>query len=408
MKIVQINAVNGILSTGRTTRELSNELRKRGHDSYVIYAEGDGMEEEQSYRMGNWWGHKLHGLCSRISGLQGYYSKYSTRKMLCYLKKLQPDIIHLRNLHSNYIHVNMLLRYLAKEQIPTVITLHDCWFYTGRCSHYTINKCEQWKTACKRCPNNRNNMPSWFFDRSKKMWLDKKKYFSRLEHLAVVGVSDWITKEASQSFLSCGKIMKRIYNWIDLERFSPRDSREFRHSIGLDDRFILLGVASKWEIGKGLHRFLTLAEKLPEDFMVILVGAIDEEVLLPGNVRNIPFCTDLDQLAMLYSVSDVLVSLSREETFGKVMAEALACGTPLVVYNSTACPELVGERCGYVATHNRLKEIYDGILQIYENKKEYYSQHCRRFAIEKFSLSHGIEAYIELYDTLIKEKTGDD
>lgn len=405
MKIVQINAVNGILSTGRTTRELSKALRERGHDSYVIYGEGEVLEGEQTYKMGSWWGHKLHGLCSRITGLQGYFSRYSTVKMLHYLKKLQPEIVHLRNLHSNYIHVNLLLRYLAKEQIPTVITLHDCWFYTGRCSHYTKNKCYQWKTGCKRCPNNQNNMPSWFFDRSKKMWLDKKKYFQELDHLAVVGVSDWITSEAGKSFLTHGKLIKRIYNWIDLQTFLPRDTTQLRQELGLEHQFILLGVASKWERGKGLHHFLSLAERLAKDFTILLVGGMEEDITLPPNVINIPLCSDLDQLAMYYAMSDVLVSLSKEESFGKVMAEALACGTPLVVYNSTACPELVGEGCGYVAKHNRLKEIYDGILKIHENKKEYYSPHCRNYAIENFGLSQGVEAYIELYGTLIQGKT---
>jgi glycosyltransferase involved in cell wall biosynthesis len=400
MKILQINAVNGILSTGRTTLELAKELKLLGHESYIAYAMAEPYGDH-SYRIGCYLDRKLHALCSRIFGLQAYFSVIATLRLIHYIKTISPDIVHLHNLHSNFINLKLLLKFLGKNKIATVVTLHDCWFYTGRCFHYSKNQCYQWQTKCVRCPNNDNTTPSWFFDRSEKMWRDKKHYFNKLDNLAVVGVSDWIIKEAERSFLSKAKHLSRIYNWINLEVFKPYEDQELRRSLGLEHEFIIIGVAAVWGDSKGILEFIKLSRMISKDSKIMLIGSMDQRYSLPPGIISLPLTHDCTELARYYSMSDVLVSLSREESFGKVVTEAIACGTPAVVYNSTALPELVGYECGYVTKKNTLQEIYHGIEQIKANTKLHYSANCRRFAEEHFDMHKCVKEYEKLFQSLI-------
>jgi glycosyltransferase involved in cell wall biosynthesis len=402
MKVLQINAVNGILSTGRTTMEMTQELKRLGHEAYTAYAMGI-MMEDHSYRIGCYLDRKVHALCSRIFGLQSYFSVIATLRLIHYMKSICPDIVLLHNLHSNFINLNLLLRFLAKNKIATVITLHDCWFYTGRCFHYSINNCYQWQTKCYCCPNNINTTPTWFFDRSEKMWLDKKKYFSKLDQWAVVGVSDWITKEAEKSFLSKANRLIRIYNWINLEVFKPYDDQDLRKSLGLEHDFIIIGVASVWVASKGLEEFIKLSKMISKNCKILLVGTIDQNYALPSDIISLPLTHDSTELARYYSMSDVLVSLSLEESFGKVVAEAIACGTPAVVYHSTALPELVGEGCGYVTKENILEEILYGIEQVMANTKSNYTSNCLLFAEEHFDMHKCVKEYEALFQSLISK-----
>jgi glycosyltransferase involved in cell wall biosynthesis len=402
MKVLQINAVNGILSTGRTTMEMTQELKRLGHQAYTAYAMGI-MSEDHSYLIGCYLDRKVHALCSRIFGLQSYFSVIATLRLIHYMKTICPDIVLLHNLHSNYINLKLLLKFLGKNKIATVLILHDCWFYTGRCFHYTINNCYQWQTKCQYCPNNLNTTPTWFFDRSEKMWRDKKNYFNKLDHWAVVGVSDWITKEAEKSILSKANRLTRIYNWINLEVFKPYDDQELRRSLELEHDFIIIGVASVWVASKGLEKFIKLSKMISKNCKIMLVGTIDQNYSLPSDIISIPLTHDCVELARYYSMSDVLVSFSLEESFGKVVAEAIACGTPAVVYHSTALPELVGDGCGYVTKENTLEEIHYGIEQVMTNTKRYYTPNCLQFAEEHFDMHKCVKEYEALFQSLISK-----
>ncbi len=404
MKVLQINAVNGILSTGRTTKEMAQELKELGHEAYIAYAIGEASGP-YTYRIGNYLDRKLHALCSRVTGLQAYYSVLATLRLILYIRSIHPDIVLLRNLHSNYINLKLLLCFLGRSKIATVLTLHDCWFYTGRCFHYVTNQCYQWQTGCYRCPNNINTSTTWFFDRSEKMWRDKKHYFNKLDQWAVVGVSDWIRKEAEKSILSKATRVTRIYNWVNLEVFKPCDGLKLRQSLGMEHAFIILGVAAVWGVSKGLQDFIRLSNLISENSKIILIGDMAPNYSLPSNIISLPLTHDSTELASYYSMSDVLVSFSLEESFGKVVAEAIGCGTPAVVYNSTALPELVGDGCGYVTKENTLQEIHYGVEQIRINTKEHYSAKCREFAKEHFDMHQNVKEYEALFQELINKTT---
>lgn len=399
MKVLIINAISKIRSTGRLNAEIADYLNDNGDEGYFAFS--TGLPYEKGYLIGTPCEKRLHSLLSHALGTQAYFSKRGTKKLIKYMNHLKPDVVHLGNLHSNFIHLGMLLTHLSTNNIPTVLTLHDCWAFTGKCSHFTVDECNKWMTVCGQCPRVKRDNKSWLFDRTQKMYRDKKKWFCNIPRLAVVGVSEWMTDQAKLSTLSSSKIIRRIYNWIDLEVFKPANAEELRKKYNLGDKFVILGVASVWSKSKGLEGFLNLAKEIPDDMRIMMVGQINASVQLPQNIIHIDETKSTEEMVGFYSLADVFVQLSVEETFGLVTVEALACGTPAVVINSTANPELIGEGCGFVSNTASTHEIMQYIQKVKEIGKEVFSDHCRRFVLDNFAKEDRIKDYYQVYEEII-------
>lgn len=400
MKILQINAVYKKSSTGRNVQEMHEYLVENEIESYI--AAPDLCELEKNlYKIGNWYDMKVHGLFSRLFGLQGYFSCISTTKLLLYIKKVNPEIIHLHNLHGNYINLKMLLKYIARKNIATVVTLHDCWFYTGRCCHYIEDNCYKWKKQCNHCPALKKYNKSWFFDRSKKMQRDKINWFSRIDKLGVIGVSSWVTEDAKTSpILKNAKKHKTIYNWVDLELFKPIDNA--KKNLGLDDRFVILGVSQTWIERKGVGVFEKLSRILPDDCVIVLVGDANGHEST-DKIKFVGATDSVEELAQYYAAADVFINPSIQETFGKTTAEALACGTPVIGFNATATPELVGtdEKCGYIIDINDAEAYLEKIELIKNNGKSLYTSECRKRAETMFDKDANLKQYLDFYKELM-------
>ncbi len=403
MKILQINAVCDSGSTGRTTRELSDWLLAHGHDSLVVYGNGHS-DYPHAVKISSNFDNKLHGFLARLTGYNAHFSSGATQKLFRIIENFQPDVVHLRNLHGNNVDVPKLLRYLGEYDIPTVITLHDCWLFTGKCTHYTAVKCSSWQEHCGKCPRLKQDIPSWFFDHTAEMLREKRERFEKIPRLAVVGVSDWITNEARRSILSSAKIITRIYNWIDTEvfRFHP----EAKVVLGLaPNDFAVLFISAGWSLSSTKYRDLEkLAVKLNEQGIAMLLAGqlpVDAPVLKLPMVKYLGYLKSTLDLANAYSAADVYVHLSREDTFGKVIAEALACGTPAIVYDTTALSELVPEGCGFVVPEGMIDEIMEKILTLRINRKEYCNSQCITFAHSSFDSEGLMNNYMKLYSNVI-------
>ena len=397
MRIMQINAVCDYGSTGRICRELNDALLEEGHEGIVLYGNGNS-EYGYAKKVAGKLGVKAHGFLARSSGRNAAYSPLATRKILDSIRTYKPDLVHLHNLHGNYVNIGPLLRYLARNDIPTVISLHDCWFYTGKCTHYTEVGCDKWQTGCEYCPKLRDDIPSYFFDRTRKMWREKKQLFVSIPRLAVIGVSDWITGEARKSFLTDAKIVERIYNWIDLDVFCPR-TEAIRERFGIsEEKFTILCIGAGWNRKSSKTAdLLTLADQLDENCQIVLAGSVPFDEELPSNIKYVGYISDTEELASLYSVCDVYVHLSREDTFGKVIAEAMACGTPAIVYRSTACPEIVGEGCGFSVETGNIEAVLAAILEVKKCGKARYSQNCIDYTRRNFSKDQLLRETFEVY-----------
>ncbi len=406
MNILQINAVCDSGSTGRTCRELSDWLIDHGHKSLVVYGSGKS-NYEYAVNICSRFDKQIHGLLERLTGYNARFSYRATRKLFKIIENFAPDVIHLRNLHGNYVHVPKLLQYLGEHDIPTVITLHDCWPFTGKCMHYTSTKCNRWKESCGKCPRLHQDIPSWWFDRTHEMLEEKQKLFSEIPRLAVIGVSDWVTNEARQSILKNAKILTRIYNWIDTEVFYPRENA--RKTLGIsNDEFIVLFISASWQIGSRKYQDLfQIAKRLSEEKIVMLLaGNIqnDADVLKIPTVKKLGYIDTKEKLADIYSSANVYVHLSREDTFGKVIAESMSCGTPVIVYDQTACPELVHEDCGFIVSGEDIDKIIQCIKNIQTQTKIKYLYNCCEFVRNNFNKENLIRDNLQIYSKIIKNE----
>ena len=405
MKIVQINAVYRFGSTGRMTQQLHEYMTAKGIKSYVA-AGNVRSNNSDMIKLGSRFEDKLHGLLSRITGRQGYFSLFSTYLLIRKLKKIKPDLIHLGVLHSNCINLPMLLNYIAEKNIPLAITLHDCWYFTGHCCYFTDHgDCQKWRYHCGKCPALRFWNPSWFFDFSQKNLQDKKKMFGEINRLAVIGVSQWITSFAKQSCLEDATNIVCIYNWIDTNKFHPLPEQaiQMRSKHNLENTFIVVCVSQVWSSGKGYDDIIKVADCC-KDMRFVLVGRIPENLQHPSeNVINIPPVSSQTELAAIYSAADVFVHLSTRETFGLVTAEAMACGTPVVAYNVTATPELVADGCGYTVEPHDIDSVVNALKAIKQKGKVSYSNRCIANVQEHFQQEKQLQAYVDLYTQLIRQ-----
>lgn len=403
MKVAQINSVYGFGSTGIIVRDIEHMLKQKGDACCVICQKAEAPFDNV-FRVGNPLDWKIHALSTRVLGKQGYASVLATRKTLAYLETEKPDIVHLHNLHSNYINLNMLLDYLAKKEIPTVLTLHDCWFFTGKCFHFVTSGCDKWKTECKDCPQNKQDVKSLIFDRSKSVFEDKKKYFQNIPKLTVVGCSEWIKNLAMISPIFKGKKIYRIYNGVDTDVFYYRKSQTFREKNGLTNQFLILGVANKWLQHRNQKVFEKLVNSLSEDEVIIIIGCSEKQKIELSGINKVialGFVKDRNELAELYASVNVFVNLTFEDTLPTVNMEAICCGTPVITYNSCGSPELVEEgRTGYVIPVNDFAALKNSLLMIKEGK---LSRHeCERIGQASFNKNERYLEYLGIYEDLIK------
>lgn len=401
MRIVFINDTYGTGSIGRLSKEIADELIRQGHNVLFFYAQGHS-NEMYCKKICNRNSQRIHALLSRITGLQGYFSINSTINLIRVLNEFRPDIVHLHNLHSNYINLKILTNFLKQYSIPTILTLHDCWFFTGKCTYYVAANCKKWMTGCGKCPLlHRDNVnPSFFFDTTHKCLTDKEKWIASLNNLVVVGVSDWITNEARKSIYK-GKRICRIYNWIDQKLFSYKKSN-LREQHGVSNKKMILMVSSGLSEKKGYNEMIYLSKNLSTEYQLFYIGRNKQKLFIPDNVIHIEHTDNVNQLAEYYSSADVCVNTTLYETFGMVTIEAMSCGTPVIVYNNTASPELVGNGCGVVVNQDDgMDSIINAIKEIETWDRDVTRLKCIMHTKSLFNREQLIQEYINIYKSLI-------
>ena len=395
MKILFVNAVYGRGSTGIITRGLYNCCWKNHIDAYVAYPKGQGYEKCSGYEIGSLIDHKLHALLSRIAGKQAYFSIVSTRFFIKYIERIKPEIVHLHNLHSNYIHLNMLLKYLAEKDIITVITMHDCWYFTGGCFHYANVNCSKWQDKCGSCPKRKDDTSALLYDATSSILIDRKSYLNAIPRLVLVGCSNWVSNECRKSVLS-NRDIRTIYNGFDLKIFHPVDSL-LRKDLSIQDKFVILAPASKWLSALNKNVYTYFLENLSENMVLVLFGCKKDEMLNSSRVIKLGFIHSQSDMAKLYSMADVFVNCSHEDTLSSLNLESQACGTPVVSYDATGNQETVGENCGFVVNTGDYIQLYEKTLLVQKMGKRFFSKACQNFIRTSFDMESNFQKYIELY-----------
>jgi len=402
--LLQINTVVNFGSTGRIINELGQTAIQNGWNSYLAYGRKDQVPQPNLIKIGSDWDVNLHGLQTRLFDQHGLGSRNATNKFIKHIDQIKPTIIHLHNLHGYYINIEILFNYLELKNIPVVWTFHDCWPMTGHCVYFDVVGCEKWKSVCYHCPQTREYPASLCWDRSLQNFHLKKELFSSLKNLTIVPVSRWLENIVKQSYFSEFPIQV-ISNGIDMDVFSPLQNSNILHKYRLENKFIILGIASIWSTHKGLNDFTELSKKLKSDEQIILVGLTEFQLkTLPTNIIGISRTENVQELVALYSVADVFINPSVEEIFGLTTVEALACGTPTIVFNATASPELIKPEIGFVVGKGDISGLIEAIKTIKVKGKNYYSLACRDHIKKLYDKNDRHIDYLNLYESILSKQ----
>lgn len=400
MRIIQINSFFSAGGTARVVNGIYDAAKAAGDECVVAAARGEIVHPHDSFRICGKASVYRNAAMVRIFDNEGFSGRKSTVRLIEAIKNYAPDVLHLHNLHGYYLDVELLFDFLKEYGRPVVWTLHDCWAMTGHCAWFTSAKCEKWSLpgGCGGDCCQRQEYPaSRLLSEAQRNFCRKREAFTGVGNMNVITPSEWLAGCVRQSMLKEYPV-KVIYNGVDTENvFRPIPNR-VKNRYGISARQVmLLGVASPWNKRKGLGKFVELSRRLGREYVIVLVGvSYSQRRSLPENIISLPRMGDRE-LAEHYSAADLLLNLSEEETFGLVTVEALACGTPVIVLDSTACPETVDDTCGIVVDAN---SGVDGIeTAITSGEWRGMSAEACRLRALKFSAKTQFHKYIELYNS---------
>ena len=407
-KVLQLNVCANLGSTGIIAENIGRAAISNGWDSYIAYRRYFSPSQSKLIMVGSKYGKYTHWLGSFLFDREGLYSNKETYFLVERIKRIQPDIVHLHNIHDHWLNYKILFDYLNTTTIKVVWTFHDFWAVTGHCMHFVSCGCSRYMTACHECPMQKV-YPKSLIDRSRGNYELKKKLFSANKSLTIVPVSEWVGENVRKSFLKEKRIVV-IPNGVDTSVFKPTSLVSLLDSniksiinewIG---KFVIMSVASQWKFDKGLDDYKAMARMLKKDEIIVLVG-VDDSInsQLPSNIVGIRRTTNQKELAALYTRADVVTVFSSAETFGLTVVEGFACGTPAVVYNNTAPPTLITSSTGFVVDNHNYREAYMAIQKIRKVGRQMFSGACISHAKEHFDKDKCFDKYIQLYNDLLTD-----
>ncbi len=395
MKIFELNTFCGG-STGRIAVDIADYAAKQGAQTVLGFGAGNVSPQTEAYalRVGGKPGRKWHAALRKLLDAEGYGSVWATHQLIGFLKQYQPDVIHLHNLHGCYINHRLLFHYLQKANVPVLWTLHDCWAFTGHCAYFDRVGCERWKTECHDCPQKHAYPESVGLDGSRRNYRRKRALFTSLPNLTLVAPCGWLTERLADSYLA-GLPVRVVYNGVDLNRFKPTAS-ELRERYTLGKKRLVLAVASEWEERKGFAYLPQLARRLGDRYKLAVIGLSQAQTdALGGMALSIPRTESAEELAAWYSAADCFVNPTLEDNMPMVNLEALACGTPVVSFDTGGCAEAITPACGIVVPKGNIEALVAAIQKLALQKEQL--QNACLLQAERFSAECSAAGYWELY-----------
>lgn len=383
-KVLYINSVCGFGSTGKIVVELSKSSE---YDSLVCFGRKKDFTNVNSFQFANFFDNAFGALGTILFDNNLNICTSATKKLIKKIKEYNPDIIHLHNVHGYYVHVEMLFKFLKEYGKPVVWTLHDCWPFTGYCTDAYYVNCEKYKTECKNCDHWFAYPFSLFKQNVTKDFLKKKELFKDMDNLTIVTPSKWLGGIVKFSFLK-NKRLEVINNGINLSDFKPSKEK--------NDKFTALAVSSLWTLDKGLDDMNKLIPLLDKDIEVISVGKYSEKIKYG---KTIPQTGNKQELIDLYSSAHVLIQPTLDDNLPTVNIESIACGTPVITYNTGGSPEIIDEKTGIVVNKGDYKELAKTINEV-KNNYTFKIEECIERS-KQFSCENMVTKYNKLYESLL-------
>jgi putative colanic acid biosynthesis glycosyltransferase len=397
MRLLQINTAINSGSTGRIAEEIGKVVMQQGHESYIAYGRGNRPSLSDKIKIGSKYDVYLHGLKSALFDRHGFGSQRATKKLIKTIEEIEPDVIGLHNLHGYYLNIDVLFNYLARKKTPVLWTLFDCWAFTGHCTYFDDIDCNKWKEQCYNCPKVNKYPASYFCDNSKRNYSDKKNLFNSLERLELVVHSKWLEGLVRNSFLD-GIPIHTLPSGVDLEVFKQTKS-DLRKEYGFSRSYLILGCARPWSERKGLADFIKLRKLLDNRFQIVLIGLTPKQMNnLPEGIKGIRRTESTQELAAWYSAADIFINPTWQDNFPTTNIESLACGTPVVTYNTGGSPEAINEHTGVVIEKGDINGLVTAVEQIIRKGDGFFQIPCRKRAERLFNKKDRFLDYLEIYD----------
>lgn len=394
MNILFINATYGIGSTGTIISGLCDFLTKNGHNCFVA-CQKSNTKSKNIFIIGNKIDWKIHALKSRLFGDQAFHSTLPTKRIKKIIKSNKIDLVNIHNIHSNFINFHVLLKILIKMNIPVVFTLHDCWFFTGKCFHYIDANCDRFKQCCSKCPKLRSSPTSFFFDRTNQLLARKKKDYEKIGQLYVVACSNWIASEAKQSILSCAKDICVIQNGIDIKIFNLNTDDQNQ-----TNKIRILGMANKFRIPQNA----TLIRELFNDgrFDITVCGCSDRDfeyfLSLSSKPHLIPIQKRPEAIKDIYTSADVFLNLTFADTFPTVNLESICCGTPVVAFDRGGAAEVITDCCGEIIKNDNYECVKACIISASKMDRKKCSEYGKKHFSELNSYKKYMDYFVKIHE----------
>lgn len=403
MKIMQLDVHYGSSSTGKLVAELTQRLRRKGHEVLALHGRGPRAKEAGVHKIAASWEVLWHVLATRLTGWTGIYSYFATRKFLKYLDAFKPDVVHLHELHGYYLDIYTVMAALQERRIATVWTFHCEFMYTGNCGH--AYDCEKWKTECHACPRLQDYPQTWGPDFTRAMFRRKREAFSKFQRLSITAPSNWLSRRIRLSMVG-DKPISTVPNGIDVEVFCPQNPQRLKDTLNLAQQYVVLCVgADVLSEHKGGRWALDLAQQWQDQNMVlVMVGVEQMPQQVPPNVRMVAPVRDSAELALYYSMADVLLLTSEKETFSMVCAESLACGTPVIGFDSGAPKEVAPAGYGAFVPYADLTALGHLLTALREDRLMLKSaQECMAFARKHYAIDAMVDRFETIYAHTVEQ-----
>ena len=399
MRVLQINAVVNSGSTGRIAEEIGNVLIDHGHESYIAYGRSNSVSNSKLIKIGNKSDVYLHGLYTLLTDKHAFASKKATLKLIKEIGAIKPDLIALHNLHGYYINIEILFTYLKKNSIPIVWTLFDCWAFTGHCTYFDDIDCKKWETHCNNCPKHLK-YPKSLVDNSLINFKQKKNLFTGINQMEIITHSKWLSGLVKKSYLSDYKT-HITPSAINLDLFRPLESN-LKQKFNIQNKKVILGCASVWSERKGLNDFFELNKLLHSNYQIVLIGLSTKQINnLPKGIIGLSRTESIKELAEWYSVASVFVNPTMQDNFPTTNLEALACGTPVITYNTGGSPEAINQDTGIVVEKGEVKAIVEALADLENRNQVELSEKCVQLAIEKFDKKTRYLDYLNIFENML-------
>lgn len=401
MRILQINSVVNSGSTGKIAEYIGEVFINAGHESYIAFGRKANASKSNLIKIGTSFDVNLHKIQTLLTDKHALFSVNATKKFLNQIESLKPDLILLHNLHGYYVNYKLLFEYLKHTNLPVIWTLFDCWAFTGHCTYFDDIACVKWKQVCHACPKLHKYPQSLWRDNSANNFKLKQTLFSIKPNLHLITHSVWLKKMVQQSFLGNHPI-HHIYSGIDTQVFTNIGSKwQFN-----TNKKIVLGVASIWDLRKGLQDFIQLSKLLSDDFLIVLIGLSKKQQKdLPGGIHVINRTENQDQLASIYRAATVFVNPTLQDNFPTTNLEALACGLPVITYNAGGSAEAIDEETGVVVEKGNVEQLKKAINDVcYTWDLDKSSKHCRDRALTFFDAKNQYLEYLKIGEKLVNHE----